>query len=85
VEGLPAETLIFLLSSRDGHDAFACGITWLRPLSLPGIKSGRPDDAMFLPHEANPGRIEFSETTTVLIYANKMAPASGPFPFFRVV
>jgi hypothetical protein len=22
---------------------------------------------------------------TVLIYANKMAPASGPFPFFRVV
>ena len=46
---------------------------------------GGPDDAMFLPHEANPGRIEFSETTTVLIYANKMAPASGPFPFFRVV
>ena len=42
VEGLPAETLIFLLSSRDGHDAFACGITWLRPLSLPEIKSGRP-------------------------------------------
>jgi len=22
---------------------------------------------MFLPHEANPGRIEFSETTTVLV------------------
>jgi hypothetical protein len=40
---------------------------------------------MFLPHEANLGRIEFSETTTVLIYANKMAPASGPFRFFRVV
>jgi hypothetical protein len=27
------------------------------------IASIDPDDAMILPHDANPGRIEFSETT----------------------
>jgi hypothetical protein len=29
------------------------------------IASIGPDDAMILPHDANPGRIEFSETTGV--------------------
>jgi hypothetical protein len=30
------------------------------------IASIDPDDAMILPHDANPGRIEFSETTALL-------------------
>jgi hypothetical protein len=30
------------------------------------IASIGPDDAMILPHDANPDRIEFSETTTAI-------------------
>jgi hypothetical protein len=40
---------------------------------------------MFLPHEANPGRIEFSETTTVLSTQTKNGLGFGAIPFFRVV
>ena len=32
---------------------------------------------MFLPHEANPGRIEFSETTTVLDLHKQNGPGFG--------